>query len=376
MDLSFLDKSPDVTPILVRLYDSHKLYGLAKDKQPDARAELTSAVAELLNMELSTRETELIADVLIELVRQAETDLREALAERLSVLDNVPLRLILQIANDEINVARPVLTNSNALGDHDLIYIIKSKSTEYWQAIAERKVLNDKVIDTLADTNDIDTAIKLAENKNIKLTNHALTALSDVAQGAESLAQPLLQRDEITSELATALYKHVSEDMKQYISAHFPLESADAGNALDEIIREFRGAQGASEFAPTPQMLKAADRYKAKGLLTTKLMMGALRRGQVQAFIAQFSKFSGMPADVIEEILKQKTGQGLAVSCKALEVEKSDFISIYLLTNRVRNDVSMVNIKDMNRAVEYYDRITSKVAMDLMSNTSKITTDE
>ena len=103
MDLSFLDKSSSVTPLLVRLYDSHKLYSLAKDKKPLARAELTSAVSELLEMDLSPREGELIADVLIELMRQAEKDLCQALSEKLSVVDNVPLRLILQFSNDTID---------------------------------------------------------------------------------------------------------------------------------------------------------------------------------------------------------------------------------------------------------------------------------
>ena len=44
MDLSFLDKSSNVTPLLVKLYDSQQLHNLAKDEQPIARAELTSAV--------------------------------------------------------------------------------------------------------------------------------------------------------------------------------------------------------------------------------------------------------------------------------------------------------------------------------------------
>src|SRR5688572_4950053 len=119
MDLSFLDKSSGVTPLLVRLYDSHKLYRLAKDRKPFARAELTSTVSALLDVALSARETELVADVLIALMRQAEKDLRQALAEKLSILDQVPLRLVLQIANDEIDVAAPVLRNSPILGDLD-----------------------------------------------------------------------------------------------------------------------------------------------------------------------------------------------------------------------------------------------------------------
>ena len=108
-------------PMLVKLHDSHKLYSLAQDKQPLAQSELSTAMAELLDMQTTPREEELIADVLIGLMRQAEIDLREALSEKLSIMENVPLRLALHIANDEISVAKPVLKNSIALGDLDLI---------------------------------------------------------------------------------------------------------------------------------------------------------------------------------------------------------------------------------------------------------------
>ena len=92
MDLGFLDKSSNVTPLLVRLYDSQKLHGLAQDEKPLARAELTSAVTELLEMDLSPRETELIADVLIGLMRQAELDLQvtRGVVAAVASLDAIP----------------------------------------------------------------------------------------------------------------------------------------------------------------------------------------------------------------------------------------------------------------------------------------------
>ena len=70
MDPRLFEQTPDIAPILVRLYDSHRLYNLAKDETPLARAELTSAVVDLLKRNnLAPREQELIADVLISLMR-------------------------------------------------------------------------------------------------------------------------------------------------------------------------------------------------------------------------------------------------------------------------------------------------------------------
>ncbi len=368
MDLSFLDKSSGVTPLLVRLYDSHKLLGLAKDRQPLARAELVSAVSDLLGMELSPRETELVSDVLIALMRQAEKDLRQALAERLSVIDNVPLRLILQIANDEIDIAAPVLRNSNVLGDMDLIYIIKSRTAAHWQAIATRAKLSEHVMNVLAETKEIGTALALAENMNITLTERTLTVLSDIAQGNEDLAGPLLRRDEVSDELAGKLYKYVGAQLKRYIAQNYAVKSELLAEAIDEIIFELAEEPSQGEFMPTASMIKAAERFRDKGLLTAQMMIGTLKRGQTQSFIAQFAKFTGLTPETIISILHQPTGQGLAVACKAFGIIKTDFVSLFLLTNRIRSREKMVDVKDINSALGYYDRIKQDIALDIIRN--------
>ncbi|MCB9982067.1 MAG: DUF2336 domain-containing protein [Rhodospirillales bacterium] len=369
MDLGFLDKTSAVTPLLVRLYDSQKLHSLASDEQPLARAELTSAVSELLEMDLSPKESELIADVLIGLMRQAEIDLREALSERLAILDNVPLRLILQLANDEIPVAAPVLSKSSVLGDMDLIYIIKSKGPDYWQAIARREEMSNQIMNLLVDTRDLGTAIELAKNENIHLTQHTVTVLSDMAQKSDALAAPLLRRDEVTPELAKALFQYVGEEIKAQIKTMYGVEATSVVEAVDEVILEMvESSEATSEFMPNEIALRAAERYKQKGLLTMKLMLGTLRRGQVAAFIAQFSKYTGLPAKTTLEILSQTSGQGLAVACKAFDVAKEDFVSIFLLSNRVRNQGRMVELSDLNKAVNYYTRIKQDVARGIIKN--------
>ncbi len=368
MDLSFLDKSSTVTPLLVRLYDSHKLYSLAKDKKPYARVELTGVVSDLLEMDLSMKEGELIADVLIALLRQAEKDLRGALAERLSTMDSVPLRLVLQMANDEIEIAEPILRKSPVLGDLDLIYIVKSKSAEYWRKIAQRNALSEQVVELLADTRDLETAINLVENKGIVLTDYTLSILSDIAQGEETLAAPLLRRDEVTADIAGKLYQFVGQDIKQFILDNYELESQVLLDVIDDVVLDLVDIDEKSELLPTASMEKSADRFAEKGLLTVKLMLSTLKRGQVPAFIAQFAKFSGLDAKTVLEILMQPNGQGLAVACKAFDILKPDFVSIFLLTNGLRNGSSMVDTQDINRAISYYNRVTAEVAKRIMKN--------
>ena len=120
MDTNIAESTHKPLSIAGRLGDVGQLYDLARDKNPRARAELTHEIGSILEADVTDREGEMVADVLVELLRQAETDLRQALSEKLSLLDNVPLRLVLQLANDEIEIAQPVLTHSPVLGEFDL----------------------------------------------------------------------------------------------------------------------------------------------------------------------------------------------------------------------------------------------------------------
>jgi len=369
MDLGFLDKTSRVTPLLVQLYDSERLGRLTKDQKPLARAELVSAVSQLLDMDLSPRESELIADVLIGLMRQAESDLRSALAERLATLENVPLRLILQMANDDIAVAGTVLRQSPVLGDLDLIYLIKAKGAEYWRAIAQREKMSHQVMNLLVECGDFETALNLVRNTKISLSEHALTVLSDLSQKSDDMAVPLLRRDDVPRDLAKSLYQFVGAEVKAFIRAHYNITESEVLDAIDDVIVDMIDCtEVTDEFAPSAAMLKAADRYKEKGLLTINLMLGTLRRGQIGAFIAQYSRYTSLSPKTILDMLSQISGQGLAVSCKACGIAKEDFVSIFLLTNRLRNQGRAVDLADMTKAVSYYNRITPDMAKHIMGN--------
>lgn len=362
MDLRLFEKSPDVAPILVRLYDNHRLYSLAKDETPLARAELTGAVVELLEKELGPRERELISDVLISLMRQAESDLRQALSERLAVIDSVPLRVALHIANDEISVATPMLKSSPVLSDLDLLYIIKGKGAEYWRAIADRARLSDGVMNVLADTREDGTLLTLARNDKIRLSRHAIDVISDKAEHSEELARPLLMRTDLPESVARSLYQYVGQELRQYIRDYFGVQDAAVNDAIDDILVEFAESAPASQFMPTARMLEAASAAAAKGHISMKSVLDTLQRGQYASFIALFSKYSGLSARAIHDMLGESEGRTLAVACKALNLTKGDLSRIYMMTQRLRSEDRIVDHHELLKALSAYDRVTTDQA--------------
>lgn len=370
MDLRILDKSPHVASLLVRLYDSHKLYGLLEEGKPQARQGLAHAVAELFETELSVREEEVLSDVLIGLMRKAELELRYALSVKLSAMDTVPLRLVLHLANDEIKVASPLLEASEVLSDMDLIYIVKSQGPEYWQAIAKRHSLGDDLINVLADTNDVGTAVNLSENERVTLTEHAVSVLSEIAKNNKEVAGPLLQRAELPVELARAIHEHVAGEMREYIDVHFqdaaPIE---IDMVVEQVIHEQAPDYTGMKFLPSRKVINQVAEDKRRGFIDMDLMVHTLQKGDIPRFIAQFSAYTGISLGKVHDFIMQSCPKGLAIACKAYKMQKTDFSRVYLLTHRARSSMSHINQSDMMKMMDYFDSIKTDIAEKIVSRT-------
>ncbi len=368
MDLSITGSYSPGVAVLPNIGDVEKLYDLARDRSSSARGELSRIISSILEVDVTPRESEMVADVLIKLMRQAEKDLRKAVSMQIASIDNAPLRLVLQLANDEVEVAEPVLRMSNVLGDFDLMYIIKSKTSEYWQIIAKRENLNAQVIDLLADTKDFDTALALVKNENIVLTEHALTTLSDLAQDSDVLAIPLIKREEVPDEIVAKIYKYVGEEVKSFIDRNYDISSKqEIFNIIDNIVDEFISPASAIKgFMPDDYMVSAAKKFKAKGMLNMSLLLNTLRLGHIRSFVAQFSVYTNLPVDFICSVLSQTDGQGLAIISKASGIKKQDFISIFMLSSRIWNQGRLADMNDVQSAISYYNNVKPDVANDIL----------
>lgn len=363
MTLQTLEKSSKVTPLLVRLYDTQRIQLLLEDKEPSARAELIGAVAALLEVELSIREQELLADVLINLVRQAEIDMRQALAERLSVMENVPFRLILHLANDAIPVASPILQKSPVLSDLDLIYIIKSRGPDYWEAIAGREGLSKQIIDILSDKRDPLTAIQLSKNTRTRLTRHAMVVLADMARSSDRLAKPLLLRRELPASMVKELYEYVGQELKDMISAYYGygVTPRNVTNDLDDLIIEFAGPEKL-KYIPTEAMITVADKFVRRKELTFELCLSVIQRGQIASFIALFARYTGLSIEKTYAAIKDSKGYKLALICRAFGIQKNSFSTIYRMTERLRSGNRMIDQKALNRVLTGFNNIRPEMA--------------
>jgi len=134
--------------------DTTELLKISRDKSVEGREKLAKSVTSLF-MEndgvMSDRERSLMLDILHRLVHDFEKSVRSIIAENLVDWSDIPQDLATFLANDDIDVAYPILSKSGVLKDENLIEIIHHRTMEHQMAIAIRQSVSENVTSALVE---------------------------------------------------------------------------------------------------------------------------------------------------------------------------------------------------------------------------------
>src|ERR1700733_7373632 len=122
-------------------HSTDDLMALARDRAQDSRRRLLENMTDLFlspDARLSERERALMEEIIIKLVHEMEMQVRSELADRLATSELAPKDLIVLLANDAIEIARPVLQQSRLLQDSDLVEIVRQRTQEHRLTVATR----------------------------------------------------------------------------------------------------------------------------------------------------------------------------------------------------------------------------------------------
>jgi hypothetical protein len=65
---------------------------------------------------------------------------------------------------------------------------------------------------------------------------------------------------------------------------------------------------------------------------------------------------------LVRRFVLEPGGESLAINCRAADLNKSDFTSIFLLSRSARPGDKLVDPDELSHAVAFYDRITPETA--------------
>jgi uncharacterized protein (DUF2336 family) len=302
----------------------HELKTLAHERDHGARQTLFEKVCDLAlagGGEIEPQIQKLMDDILLGLVRNVEQRIRARLAERLAPLKSAPPELLRLLAKDDINIARPILTRSPQLLEEDLIAIIGSASKDHAVAIARRPRLAERVGDVLIESGDIQIFEALAENQTAKLSRGALGALAVRSEAHEPLQKMLLSRKDLPPEFAHQMFWWVSATLRRFILERFDIDQA----ALDRMIFEI-----AEENAP------GAGRKALKTGLNVANLIINLRTDKAADFRRDLAGLVGVSEETARRIINDPGGEALAVACRAMGADRSQFTTLLLLLDYKR----------------------------------------
>lgn len=341
--------------------DLHSLLQLALNKSIEGREQLTSQIAQLsLDREhmLSDQERDLIFDILDKLIHEFEAPIRQRLSERLSRNPAAPRALVIALANDEFEVAQPVLLRSTLLSDDELIRIVHHRGQQHQVAIARRRDLSEAVSDELVGTKDSDVITALLENKSARISQATLAYLTEQAKHIDSYQEPLVRREDLTAELANRLYWAVAAQLRAEILQNYDIHPTALDDMLEgsvlDVADEARNGKTADDNLETTAA-ELARSMASEQPINAALLIKTLRQGQLPLFEALFEEWCGVSMPRRAEVLYGPGGEGLAIACLALGASKQDFATLFLLSRSAGSGGQKTSPGHLARATRIFD---------------------
>lgn len=317
------------------------LIELARDPAPAARQALSQHITDICLQaprQLNEEEKEVAGHILLRLSREFETQMRANLARQLAASARAPKQLIMALAHDEISVSSPVISDSPLLDEQDLVDIVLNKTHEHRLSVAMRSGITAAVSNALVESEEADVLQALVKNKSAEIAGAAMEYLVTESKQLTSLQGPLIARDDLPPVLVQKMYSFVSDALKTEIQGKYDIDP----EILEAAIRSAQSAQKAA--VPTAaehsdKNSKAADlvaKMYASGELSLNRIIGFLREKRLSLFLEGLAVLCELDSRTITSLAFEGEGQGMAVVCRAINADRSQFATITLLLERAR----------------------------------------
>jgi len=289
-----------------------------------ARLALMKRLADVVSLP-STRvnafERAVTADLLVEILRDADFDERERVARRLSQLVEIPHSLVRLILRDEFDVARPLLEDAN-LSDSDLLDCIRSATGVHRRMIANRRHVSEVISEALVEGGETLVIEALLRNENARLSNSAIEAIVAMTRDSSTLAPMLLRRPELRPSHAYVLFWWAEAPARRTILQRFAVSREILQEAAADVfpIAAEEGwqdplARKALQFIERRQRNRAAIEKSPFNSLEDAVK--AAEEGLTRRIAEEIAYLAGLKPMTGAKILMDPGGEPLAILCKA-----------------------------------------------------------
>jgi uncharacterized protein (DUF2336 family) len=260
----------------------------------------------------------------IELRALADVGARVALAElsaQLAPLPRTPASVIGRLArHEEIDIARPVLTESPRLSSEDLVQIASTSGEKHLVAIAGRWWLQEIVTDALLARRFPSVSRRLVNNPGAKVTPAGFAMIVSQAISDPELAVATGIRADLPRELRTKLLRSATDAVRTRLLSRAP----------PHLFEEIRAAVAAASSGVARELSREHDfatarvlvaQLKKNGRLTEATLLGFARQKRYEETVAVLAALSKTGIEIVRPLMQSLNSDGILVPCKVANLD-------------------------------------------------------
>ena len=281
--------------------------------------------------QFSEEEINLIDDVFLRLVVTIEESSRALLATRLGPAAKAPPKVLAVLASDNaIEIASPVLIQSECLATETLVECAKTKSQEHLLAISRRKVVPESITDVLVERGDRQVALSATMNAGARFSSKGFRILVQRAKGDDELANSVGSRPDIPR----LLFEHLLAAASEAVRDKLQTERKHAASEVSAVVEAIAGQIETQARIDSPHRASVRvliNSLHEAGQLDSEKLSDFARAGRFEEIVAALSLMANIPIAAIERTLNDTRAESLIVLARAIDLPWETTKTIILL---------------------------------------------
>jgi uncharacterized protein (DUF2336 family) len=335
----------------------------AAPKTGRARRALMRRLADVVclpSSRVNAFERAVTADLLVEMLREAEPEDRQRVARRIAHLGEIPNALARLLLRDEIETAAPLLQDDTFVSDPDLIDCVREARIEHRRMIAGRRGLSEVVAEALTDAGEVGVIDVLLANSDAKLSAPAIERIVAASRTYTVLVGGLMRRPELRPSHAYVMFWWAEPDARRTILQRFAVSREVLQDASGDIF-PMATAEGWQD-ALVRKALQFIERRQRNRAAIDKSPYASLddavataESGLTRDLVTEIAYLAGIKPMTGAKIFTDPFGEPLAILCKATGLPRSAVLSLWRGMRRPEADSEGNMASSLERTLHVYD---------------------
>jgi uncharacterized protein (DUF2336 family) len=299
----------------------HELDSAVAQGTPARRAKILARITDIFvagSDGYAANQIELFDDVFVRVAAVIEKAARANLANRLAKMPRAPGNISCVLASDdEIDVAGPMLEQSQQLNNEILIATARTKSQKHLLAISRRSSLDAAVTDVLVERGDKTVVLSTVSNPAARFSDQGYGTLVKRSAGDDELTTCVALRTDIPRDHLLRLLVRASHDVQVKLEAAHPSMANLIQSAVAEAATAILDRTGTSSRDYAEARERVGSLHSA-GRLAEEQVADFAKADRFEETAVALALLCGLPIEAVDRALVQDRPDAVLVMGKAI----------------------------------------------------------